>query len=148
MLGDGVPVKTDVLASLYGVNCEAYAGVTSESKTILGFKVLHLGPKSDDQTDPSNGEVVTTTVEAWLAPDLDCNPLEEISTWKHNGVLIETTRKIATSAIQEGPLASAFEVPAGSVEVPPSAFYQSLGEGYNQRQEDSYNRQKTLRSKA
>jgi hypothetical protein len=146
-IGNGVPVDPNGIRTAFGGRCENYASITSETKTILGFKTFRLGPEAKTNEDPTNGDRVTVTTDAWLAPDLDCKALEEVVTWKHNDVLIQTTVKKATKATLEGPPESAFEVRAGSLEVPPSVFYPVLGQGFDQRQEDAYKKQKEQREK-
>ena len=100
--------------------------------------------KPREQTDPS-GDVFKDLHEAWISPDVDCQPLEETSVSITNGKVYSTTIKTATSATKDAPLDSPFEIPVGSVEVPPSIFWPAVSQSFNHRQQDAYSRQKAQR---
>ena len=114
----------------FGPNCESYAAeMTGESKTILGFKTLHVAGKPQIQTT-EDGDTLTNTEDRWVSPDLGCQALEETSTFAVNGAK-NTTTKIATSATREPPPDSMFEIPTGYPEVPPSLFLGAMGRGFS-----------------
>jgi hypothetical protein len=141
--GTGKP--TTIPPHPYGPNCETFAAeMSGETKTILGFKTLHVVEKP--RIDMTAERTQTETHDSWVSPDLDCQALKETATTVINGALRSTSTKLATSATREPPPDRMFEVPSGYPEVPPSVFWGAMGRGFAQRQEDHYNRQKAKRA--
>jgi hypothetical protein len=130
-------------------NCEGYdSGFTGATKIILGFTTLQ-SIRTSTQRSKDGVDNVDETDELWLAPALNCEPLEETSTWLYNGAPDAVTTKIATAAIAGEPPASLFQMPSNAVEVAPSVFYKSIGQKVgNPRLEAVYNRDKANRAAA
>ncbi len=143
--GTGMPH----LPMTWGKNCENYgADLTGATKTILGFTTLQIVHKGT-QRSKDGAHNLDETDESWLAPALNCEPLEETSTWIYNGAPDAVTTKIATAAIAGEPPDSLFELPSHPVEVHPSVFYESIGQKVgNPRQEYAYNRDRAKRADA
>lgn len=132
--GDGVPAAVPTYSK--GKNCEAYRGLTSETQTILGFRTIKVIGEGSD----------TDTVVAWIAPDLDCQVLQETHSWLRDGLVFTTNVKVATSAAVAPVEDSAFDLPPSITEVPPNTFWAASGNtATNPKMMDMYSKQKAQR---
>lgn len=128
----------------WGEVCQALPGHTDESKNLLGFRTFKTVLVSDS-SGPA-GNVLRHAEEAWVAPELNCQPLEKTETWTLDGQFDGVTRMTAFSAIAAEPNPSLFDLPEHPNEVPPSVFSPALGRNFTQRQEDGYLRDKAQRA--
>jgi hypothetical protein len=119
----------------FGENCERDEGLTGETKMLLGFKTLKL-------RTVAHQKVMTEVREAWVAPELSCQVLEETSTWTIDATGAKTvTTKVATKALAQAPPDEEFVPPAGYTEVAPSV----LNNYSNPRADERYLKQKAER---
>ena len=140
-MGDGRPSALQTFSN----NCEAYTGQTGESQTILGFRTIKVVSNTTQQSpDGSNGLVQTQ--ESWLAPDLNCQHLEQQTTWTSNGQPDGQTTETARWAVSGEPDSALFQLPENAVEAPPSVFYPAIGQPFEPRMEQTYYRQKAARA--
>jgi hypothetical protein len=100
-----------------GEMCEDLPGRTGESRIILGFKTLKTLVTSGGHIE-----------EAWVAPALNCQPLERTNIWKVEGQPDAVTKMTAVSAVAGEPDPALFKLPEHSNEVPPSVFWRALGQ--------------------
>jgi hypothetical protein len=135
-MGDG---KHSV-AQKFGDSCEGYTGHTGETQTILGFRTVKVVSYSDGNNS------LTQTQESWLAPDLNCQHLQQKTTWTFNGQPDGVTTETGTWAIAGEPDQALFQVPENAVDVPPSVFYPEIGRPFEPKMENTYNKQKAARA--
>jgi hypothetical protein len=140
-MGRGTPITPRT----FGDDCERYAGHTGETKTILGFRTVKV-ISTGRQVSVDGKNDARDTQESWLAPELNCQHLEQKITWTFNGRPNGVTTEIADWALAGEPDAALFALPENPVEVPPSVFYAALGEPYEPRMEAMYIKEKAERA--
>ena len=141
-LGSGkpyLPQDNDGTCSQFGSDV-----VQGESKQMLGFNVLHVFYSR--RITSASGSVGENTVSQWVAPALDCYPLEDERRWYADGKATAFEIKKATAASVGEPLPGLFAVPTNVVEVSPSVFWPSVGRSAFPQQDKAYNKDKAKRS--
>lgn len=96
----------------FGANCDDISNQTGETKTILGFTVLHV----------VSGDPTNALIDSWIAPALNCQPLLETITWPTS-----VTTKVATAALAAPPDQNLLTIPPDAQEQPPAVFYPGAG---------------------
>jgi hypothetical protein len=140
-MGRGTPIEIPT----FGEDCERYAGHTSDTKTILGFRTVKV-TSTGRQVSADGKNDVRSTEESWLAPELNCQHLERKTAWTFNGQPDGVTTETADWGIAGEPDATLFERPENPVEVPPSIFYPALGKPFAPRMESMYIKEKAERA--